>query len=60
MPAMVHLTSIGYSYFGKLSEDMNGSIYDGDTNILLQVFEELFKKLNSGQEGEYIQVFKDI
>lgn len=60
MPAMVHLTRIGYSYFGKLSEDMNGSIYDGDTNILLQVFEELFKKLNSGQEGEYIQVFKDI
>ena len=60
MPAMVHLTRIGYSYFGKLSEDMNGAVYDGDTNILLQVFEEQFKKLNPGHEGEYLQVFKDI
>ena len=23
IPAMVHLTRIGYSYFGKLNEDMN-------------------------------------
>lgn len=22
MPAMVHLTRLGYSYFGKISEDM--------------------------------------
>ena len=54
MPAMVHLTRIGYSYFGKLSEDMNGTVYDGDTNILLQVFEEQFKKLNPGHEDEYL------
>ena len=60
MPAMVHLTRIGYSYFGKLNEDMSGTIYDGDTNILLQVFEEQFKKLNPGHEGEYLQVFKEI
>ena len=60
MPAMVHLTRIGYSYFGKINEDMSGTIYDGDTNILLQVFEEQFKKLNPGHEGEYLQVFKDI
>ena len=60
MPAMVHLTRIGYSYFGKLNEDMSGTIYDGDTNILLQVFEEQFKKLNPGHEDEYLQVFKDI
>ena len=60
MPAMVHLTRIGYKYFGKLSEDMRGIVYDGDTNILLQVFETQFKKLNPGHEGEYIQVLKDI
>ena len=60
MPAMVHLTRIGYSYFGKLNEDMSGTIYDSDTNILLQVFEEQFKKLNPGHEGEYLQVFKEI
>ena len=60
VPAMVHLTRIGYKYFGKLSEDMRGIVYDGDTNILLQVFENQFKKLNPGHEGEYIQVLKDI
>lgn len=60
MPAMVHLTRLGYKYFGKLSEDMSGIVYDGDTNILLQVFETQFKKLNPGHEGEYIQVLKDI
>lgn len=60
MPAMVHLTRIGYTYFGKISEDMKGIVYDSDTNILLQIFEKQFKKLNPGLEGEYIQVLKDI
>lgn len=60
MPAMVHLTRIGYTYFGKLSEDKNGTVYDGDTNILLQVFERQFKNLNPGHEGEFLQVLKDI
>lgn len=60
MPAMVHLTRLGYSYIGKLHEDMNGSVYDGDTNILLRVFENKFKTLNPGREGEFLQVLKDI
>ena len=60
MPAMVHLTRIVYTYFGKLSEDKNGTVYDGDTNILLQVFERQFKNLNPGHEGEFLQVLKDI
>lgn len=60
MPAMVHLTRIGYTYLGKLSEDKNGTVYDGDTNILLPVFEQQFKKLNPEHEGEYLQVLKDI
>lgn len=60
MPAMVHLTRIGYTYFGKLSEDKNGTVYDGDTNILLQVFERQFKNLNPGHEGEFLQILKDI
>ena len=38
MPALVHLTRIGYTYIGKLTEDMAGSIYDPDTNILIEVF----------------------
>lgn len=60
MPAMVHLTRIGYTYFCKLSEDKNGTVYDGDTNILLQVFERQFKNLNPGHEGEFFQILKDI
>ena len=60
MPAMVHLTRLGYSYFGKISEETGGSVYDADTNILLQVFEQQFKRLNPGHEGEYLQVLKDI
>lgn len=60
MPAMVHLSRIGYTYFGKLSEDKNGTVYDGDTNILLQVFEQQFKRLNPEHEGEFLQVLKDI
>ena len=60
MPAMVHLTRIGYTYFGKLGEDRNGTVYDGDTNILLPVFERQFKKLNPTHAGEYLQVLKDI
>ena len=60
MPAMVHLTRLGYRYFGKLSEEVKGVVYDGDTNILLQVFENQFKRLNPEHKGEYIQVLKDI
>lgn len=60
MPAMVHLARIGYTYFGKLSEDKNGTVYDGDTNILLPIFKQQFKRLNPELEGEYLQVLKDI
>lgn len=52
MPALVHLTRIGYTYFGKLTEDMAGSVYDPDTNILINVFKEQFGKLNPDRSGE--------
>lgn len=60
MPAMVHLTRLGYTYYGKMREEMSGTEYDGDTNILLRVFEEQFRKLNPEHEGEYLQVLRDI
>lgn len=55
MPAMVHLTRIGYTYFGKLSEDKNGTVYDSDTNILLQVFEQQFKNLNPDMRESFFK-----
>lgn len=60
MPALVHLTRLGYSYFGKISEESVGVKYDGDTNILLPVFREQFMKLNPGKEGLVEQTLKDI
>ena len=42
MPAMVHLTRLGYTYFGKITEDMAGTVYAPDTNILINVFKEQF------------------
>jgi len=60
MPAMVHLTRLGYKYFGKIHEDMAGTIYDVDTNILLEVFERQFKKLNPLLNGKYAEVLSEI
>lgn len=60
MPGIVHLTRLGYTYFGKISEDSAGTIYDPDTNILKQVFLEQFAKLNPGHEGEGEQVLRSI
>lgn len=60
MPAMVHLTRLGYTYWGKIHENEAGTIYDPDTNILLEVFKAQFKKLNPEYAGEYEQTLKDI
>lgn len=60
MPALVHLTRLGYEYFGKISEETAGTVYDKDTNILLSVFREQFNKLNPGQEGKVEEVLRDI
>ena len=60
MPAMVHLTRLGYAYFGKITEDMAGTVYDPDTNILINVFKEQFARLNPTHAGEAEQTLKTI
>ena len=60
MPAMVHLTRLGYTYFGKITEDMAGTVYDPDTNILINVFKEQFVRLNPTHAGEAEQTLKTI
>lgn len=60
MPAMVHLTRLGYNYFGKLTEDMAGTIFDPDTNILIDVFKSQFEKLNPEYKGEAEQTLRTI
>ena len=60
IPGLVHLTRIGYTYFGKISEEDAGTIYDPDTNILLNVFKKKFGELNPGQEGLFNQTLQEI
>ena len=60
MPALVHLTRLGYTYYGRLFEDMADKVYDPDTNILKDVFISQFKKLNPDHEGEAEQTLKAI
>ena len=60
MPAMVHLTRLGYSYFGKINEDMADNVYDPDTNILIDVFKQQFEFLNPSAKGEFGQTFRAI
>ncbi len=60
MPALVHLTRMDYIYYGKISEEDAGVKYDPDTNILLDVFSEQFKKLNPDQAGKAEETLRDI
>lgn len=60
MPALVHLTRLGYTYYGRLFEDMTDIVYDPDTNILKEVFVEKFKELNPDCEGEAEQMLRAI
>ena len=60
MPALVHLTRLGYKYFGEISEESVGTVYDSDTNILLDVFRTQFKKLNPGHEGDTEEILRSI
>ena len=60
MPAIVHLTRLGYIYYGKITEDMAGTKYDPDTNILLDVFKSQFVKLNPGCEGDVEETLRQI
>ena len=60
MPAMVHLTRLGYSYFGKINEEMAGIAYDPDTNILTDVFKQQFEHLTPSAKGEFEQTLRAI
>lgn len=60
MPAMVHLTRLGYKYFGKISEEDAGKIYDPKTNILLEVFHDQYEKLNPNAPIPFSQIIQDI
>lgn len=60
MPAMIHLTRLGYKYFGKIKKEMAGNIYDKDTNILIKVFKNKFKELNPNYNGDIDKILNEI
>lgn len=60
VPALVHLTRLGYTYIPKISEDMAGSFYDSQTNILIDVFRERFCSLNPDKANLFDQTLQDI
>lgn len=60
MPALVHLTRLGYKYFGKIHEDMAGIEYDPDTNILINIFCKKFDELNPEQVGKAKDTLREI
>lgn len=60
MPALVHLTKLGYQYYGKISEEMAGAVYEPDTNILIDVFKKQFERLNPERSGEALQTLREI
>lgn len=60
MPALVHLDRLGYQYFGKISEDMANTVFDPETNILIDVFKKQFAALNPDYAGDAEQVLRSI
>ena len=60
MPAMVHLTRLGYKYWGKISEEGAGTVYDPSTNILIAEFEKQFDRLNPNSSITAKQMLQDI
>lgn len=60
IPALIHLNRLGYEYIGKINENMAGTIYDEETNILLEVFSAQFQKLNPQFKDQVDTVLKEI
>jgi len=60
MPALVHLNRLGYDFVGKINEEQSGTFYDPDTNILIPIFEQQFKRLNPEHTGEVDQTLRAI
>ena len=60
MPAIMHLTKLGYEYFGKITKEKENIEYDPDTNILIEVFKESFLKLNPNYQGNVEQILNEI
>lgn len=60
MPALVHLTRLGYKYIGKISEEQANILYQPETNILIDEFKRQFIKLNPEYSGNIEEILENI
>ena len=60
MPALVHLTRLGYKYIGKISEEQANGFYQPETNILIDEFKNQFTKLNPEYNGNVEEILENI
>lgn len=60
MPALVHLTRLGYKYIGKISEEQANVFYQPETNILIDEFKRQFIKLNPEYSGNVEEILENI
>ena len=60
MPALVHLTRLGYKYIGKISEEQANILYQPETNILIDEFKRQFIKLNPEYSGNVQEILENI
>lgn len=60
IPAILHLTRLGYKYFGRIHEENSGETYDSETNILIDEFHNSFNRLNLGKENDWHNCFYEI
>lgn len=60
MPALVHLTRLGYKYIGKISEEQANILYQPETNILIDEFKRQFIKLNPEYSGNVEEILENI
>ena len=60
MPALVHLTRLGYKYIGKISEEQANVFYQPETNILIDEFKNQFTKLNPEYDGNVEEILENI
>lgn len=56
LPALVHLTKLGYTYFGKISEEMAGTVYEPDINILFSIY--INKRSVKIWEKNYLTIYR--
>lgn len=60
VPAMLHLTRLGYKYYGKIYEENAGETYDSETNILIDKIRSSFARLNPTKQKDCDSVLIDI